>query len=231
MKDRQQDLLKILTSQYIKTAIPVSSKSIESNLKLSSATIRNEMAELEEEGYIYHPYTSAGRVPTELGYKFFVDNFIDDIVLGKKEQLFLGEVVKSFKNFENQIAKELAKGIAEFSKGAVFIAFSDNNFYYTGISNLFSQPEFQENQLVYNLSQVIDHLDNVVSKIFDAIEFDIEIYIGSQNPFSSDCSSVITKYENNKKVGLLGILGPTRMDYQNNISLLKYGQELINNLD
>jgi len=232
MNPRQQDLFKIITSQYIKTVIPVSSKYITESgkFRLSSATIRNEMAGLEQEGYIYHPHTSAGRVPTEKGYQFFVANFLKDLKLGQKEQTMLDSIMASFKKFEPQLPKELAKGIAEFSNGAVFVAFSDRDFYYTGLSNLFSQPEFEQHQLVYSLSQVIDHLDRIVNKIFNNIESDVEIYIGSQNPFSRDCSLVITKYKAKKDVGLLGILGPTRMDYESNASLVKYSQTLINNL-
>ena len=232
MNPRQQNLLKIITTQYIKTAQPVSSRFITEagNFDLSSATIRNEMAELEEQGYIFHPHTSAGRMPTELGYQFFIENFLDEMELGKKEQTMLEKSIESFSGFEPKTVKELAKVIAAFSNGAVFAAFSDRDFYYTGIANLFSQPEFEQRQLVYDLSQVIDHLDRVVGNIFKSIESDVEIYIGSKNPFSRDCSSVITKYKVKKDSGLLGILGPMRMDYQNNVSLLKYGQELINSL-
>lgn len=232
MNTRQKNLFKIIVSQYIKTAVPVSSKHITEfgEFQLSSATIRNEMAELEQEGYIYHPHTSAGRVPSEKGYQFFIENFLEDLKLGQKEQIMLDGIIKSFQKFEPQLPKELAKGIAEFSNGAVFVAFSDSDFYYTGISSLFAQPEFVEHQLVHHLSQVIDHLDKVVSKIFDDIKTDVEIYVGENNPFGHDCSSVISKYKNKKHSGLLGILGPTRMDYENNVSLIKYSQELINSL-
>lgn len=232
MNNRQQDLFKTIASQYIKTAVPVSSKYITEfgKFELSSATIRNEMAELEQEGYIYHPHTSAGRVPTEKGYQYFVENFLKDLKLGKKEQSLLDSIIESFQEFEPRVAKDLAKGIAEFSNGAVFVAFSDRDFYYTGLSNLFSQPEFEQHQLVYHLSQVMDHLDNVVAEIFDDIDADVEIYVGGQNPFGQDCSSVIIKYKNKKDLGLLGILGPTRMDYESNVGLIKYCQELINSL-
>ncbi|MAF13818.1 MAG: hypothetical protein CMI53_02925 [Parcubacteria group bacterium] len=233
MNTRQQNLLKIITSQYIKTAQPVSSQFItdKGKFKLSSATIRNEMAELEAKGYISHPHTSAGRVPTERGYQYFVENFLEDLTLNKRQQDFLRKVSQPFSRFEPQVAKELAKSMAEFSNGAVFVAFSDNEFYYTGISYLFAQPEFFEHEVVYNLSQVIDHLDTVVNKIYDSVMPDIEIYIGSQNPFSNDCSVVITNYQVKGNSGVLGILGPTRMDYKNNASLIKYCQQLINNLN
>ncbi len=232
MNPRQQNLLKIITSQYIKTAQPVSSKFIAEagNFDLSSATIRNEMAELEQSGYIYHPHTSAGRMPSEKGYQFFVDNFLMENKISKRQQEFLDNLVKKFDRFEPKTVKDLAKGIAEFSNSAVFVAFSGNDFYYTGLSNLFSQPEFTQHSLVYSLSQVIDHLDQVVNKIFNNINFEVKVAIGSNNPFAKDCSAVLTKYQAKGSMGLLGLLGPIRMDYQNNVGLIKYGQQLINNL-
>ena len=232
MNNRQQNLLKKIISQYIKTAEPVSSKLIseKKNFSFSSATIRNEMAELEREGYICQPYISAGRIPTEKGYQFYVENFLSDTALRENEEAELKSILKSFKTFEPKLVKDIAKTIANFSSGTVFVAFEDNDFYYTGIYNLFSQPEFAEKEIIYSLSQVIDHLDSVVINIFDQIENDVEIFIGSQNPFSSDCSSIITKFNVKKKLGVLGLLGPTRMDYDNNVSLIKYCQDLINQI-
>jgi len=232
MNERQQNLFKLIVSEFTKSALPVGSKFIASSgkFKLSPATIRNEMVELENQGLISHPHTSAGRIPTQKGYEYFVENFITDIELNQKQKDFLDKTVKSFKDFKPQACKEIAKGVSEFTNGAVFVAFSDNDFYYTGLSNLFSQPEFEQHQLVYSLSRVIDHLDNVIKKIFNNINHDVEIYIGSNNPFSADCSSLVTKFGNKDNQGILGIIGPTRMDYQNNVSLLKYSQQLINNL-
>lgn len=232
MNERQQKLLKLIINQYIKTAQPIGSKFIADlgKFDLSPATIRNEMSELENLGYIYHPHTSAGRVPTEKGYQFLVENLLTDSVINKREQDSLDKIIAFFDKFEFQVTKELAKGITNFTNGAVFVAFSDRDFYYTGLSNLFSQPEFEQHHLVYSLSQVIDHLDNVLGSIFNNIENDVEVYIGSKNPFSKDCSSMITKYKSKDNIGLLGILGPLRTNYENNIGLLKYSQELINNL-
>lgn len=231
MKDRQKILLKSIVSEYIKTAEPVSSKfiALAGDFALSPATIRNEMAELEDQGYICHPHTSAGRVPTEKGYRFFVDNYLTDEKLSKKEKECLDSIFQIGSSFEPIILKNLAKKISDFCQNAVFVAFSENDFYYTGLSNLFSQPEFSEHQVVYNLTKVIDHLDVVVNKIYSQIDSDVKISIGSENPFAIDCSSIIAKYDYKNENGLLGIIGPIRMDYQNNFSLINYSQNLINN--
>ena len=229
MNERQQSLLKILTIEFIKTAQPVSSQFITDfgGFDLSSATIRNEMADLEKQGYIFHPHTSAGRVPTEKGYQYFVENFIEEDGLSKKNQDSLSAVAQGYNQFEYALVKNLAKQMAALSDSAVFVAFANNDFYYTGLSNLFSQPEFFQHQLLYDLSNVIDHLDTTINKIFNRIDDQIDITVGSKNYFSHECSSVLIKYDTGDYQGIVGILGPMRMDYQNNFNLVKYSQELI----
>jgi len=231
LDDRQKNLLNSIISQYIKTAVPVGSKLVasDSDFDLSPATIRNEMAKLEEAGYIFQPHTSAGRAPTHKGYEFYVANFLKDSDLPAKKQEFLLKTIKSFKNYEPALVKQLAKGIAELATGTVFVGFSNSDFYYTGLSTLFSQPEFNERRFVHDVSRVIDHFDQVLEKLFSDVGDDIHILIGRNNPFGMECSSVITKYEINDQIGLVGILGPTRMDYQNNFSLIKCGRNLISN--
>ncbi len=82
LTERQKEILRFVVGEYVRTAVPVSSESVarRQTLAVSPATIRNEMAVLEEKGYISHPHTSAGRVPTDLGYRYFVQ-----YLLGKAE--------------------------------------------------------------------------------------------------------------------------------------------------
>jgi heat-inducible transcriptional repressor len=88
LTERQQTILRLIVQQYIQSATPVSSKSIieDYNLGISSATVRNEMAILEEKGYLIQPHTSAGRVPTEAGYRYFVEKLMEKVDLTAEEQ-------------------------------------------------------------------------------------------------------------------------------------------------
>ncbi len=88
LTDRQQTILRLIIQEYVEAALPVSSKYIkdEFNLGVSSATIRNEMAVLEELGYLAQPHTSAGRVPTEMGYRYFVEKLMEKVDLPDAEQ-------------------------------------------------------------------------------------------------------------------------------------------------
>lgn len=232
MTERQQKLLNFIIEEYIKTAQPVGSKTLAdaSDFDLSSATIRNEMAELENSGYIYQPHTSAGRIPTEMGYRFYVDNFtkVDD--LGGRQKNLMSKLIKEISKPEPESIKMLAKGLAEIANQAIVVGFSPNNVYYTGLSNLFNQPEFAQHELVFRISQIIDHLDQVMFEIFNSVNDDVKILIGKNNPFGSDCSTVLTKYQFKNQPGLLGILGPMRMNYQQNINLVNFSQQFINKL-
>lgn len=224
MNERQEKLFINIVKEHIKSGSPVGSKFLTEkfHLDVSPATVRNDMAELEQEGLICQPYTSAGRVPTEEGYRYYLKNYLSQaIVAGKKEKTSLDMVVSG--NEKENIAdrdfikKQLAKKVAELSHGAVIMAFSRSDIYYTGISNLFSQPEFADMNIIYSISEVVDSLDDVISKVFSEIE-DVDIKIGRDNYFSDKCASVFRR----KGDKVVGILGPVRMDYESNLGLLDY---------
>lgn len=233
MEERTQKLLHSIVKEYIKTAQPVASKLLVDKYKLdiSPATVRNEMAILEDEGYIHQPHTSAGRVPTEKGYQFYVDNFLAAKEPKADSQKVLEEVARKMKQQEEQLIKGLARELAEISQQMVFVGLAPYDAYYTGLSNIFSQPEFAEQNLVYDLSRVVDHLDEVTVKLFRRdFKAEPEIIIGSRNPFGNMCSAVWSSYRFGSKQGLFGVLGPMRMDYEVNLGLVNYVKELINNL-
>ena len=92
---RQNEMLKIIVEEYIKTAKPVGSKSICDSLNCSSATVRNEMAYLEDIGYLEKTHTSSGRVPSELGYRYYVDNLMKPKELTGEEVLTLQTILSN----------------------------------------------------------------------------------------------------------------------------------------
>jgi len=230
ISERKQLILKTILREYIKTAQPVSSGALVDKYKLdiSPATVRNEMMELEEAGYILQPHTSAGRVPTALAYDLFVDDLISNKKrqLHDKEQKLLDNVLKS----DDSSRRQLAKIIAELSQGAVFWAFHKNDLYYTGISNLFSQAEFRQLNLVCDVSVVIDRLEEIIAEVFDSLESGHQVLIGEKNPFGNFLSTVIWKYKKNNQTGVFGILGPMRMDYEKNLALVEYLAANLNKL-
>lgn len=228
MNERQENLLKYIVEEFYCAAQPVGSSLLAGKYypDLSSATIRNEMAELEKENYIIQPYTSAGRIPTEKGYRYYLDNLLKEKKLSKSKCGVIDDGFSSKGDIRDNV-KKISKSIAAMSSEMIFVAFDKYDFYYTGISNLIAKPEFCNQNLILNISKVIDHFDEVLENIFNKINDDVDILIGSQNPFSPNCSAVITKYKIKGTEQLFGILGPMRMNYQENRAILEYFKDRV----
>lgn len=221
ISDRKKTILRTIIKEYIKNAQPVSSGILVEKCKLgvSPATIRNDMVELEEDGYIIQPHTSAGRIPTELAYELELEEISRDKKSLKEAELTL---LDNLFSIEEGGAKQTAKAIAELSNAAVFWAFHKNDLYYTGLSNLFAQPEFKQSEIVYDVSVIIDHMEEIIDDMFEKIDDGEQVLIGSKNPFGAFLSTVLVKYKKDKKSGVFGIMGPIRMDYAHNLALINY---------
>lgn len=220
LTERQQQLLKTIVESYIKEVQPVASGYLVGKMKnaVSSATIRNEMVFLEKENYIEQPHTSAGRIPTEKAYNFYVENLMQVCADGE----FAMDQVK-----DRAGVKMLAKKLSEITGETVVVAFDNNDFYYTGISNLFSKVEFEDRNLLIDMSQVIDHLDSALAGIFDEVD-SIQTYIGQNNPFGTKCSSVVVSLPVADQNIILAIIGPMRMNYAQVIGVINYISDKLN---
>lgn len=225
MDKRKELILKTIIKEYIKTALPIGSEGLveKYNLDISSATVRNEMADLEEAGYIAQPHTSAGRIPTEKAYSFYLDNLSEKKLSESEAKIFKEVLAKK----EEADFKQAAKLMAKISGNAIFWAFHKHNLYYTGVSNLLHQPEFSESHMVYDISGLIDRLDEIIGSIFNDLKFGPQIMLGSKNPFSEHCSAIVAKYRLGDDIGLVGVLGPMRMNYEKNLALVKFINDIL----
>lgn len=216
MDERQELILETIIKEHVASGAPVSSSILvdKYRLNISSATVRNEMAVLEEQGFIVQPHTSAGRVPTKKAYKWFISRLKTEVVQGNE--------AKTLGKLEEKDFKKVAKNMAEMSGLAVFWAMPEQNVYYTGLSNLLSRPELIQAQLLAEFSEVIDNLDDIVNEYFDDIASTPAILVGSDGPFGDFCSAIVVKYSVDGHEGVFGVLGPLRLDYAKNLALVKF---------
>ncbi len=224
---RQQQLLAYIVEEYIKTAQPVSSKLLGEAHRLdwSSATIRNEMAVLEELGLLYQPHTSAGRVPTEQAYRMYVDQSAGMCELSIEERNRLQNIVETD---SRRKMKELAKQVADISGEAVMVGFDTDDLYYTGLSNLFSKPELAHLHLVVNMSQLLDHLDTISLDLSGQANDEVLLLIGTKSPFGPHCSVVFSRC--GKQSALFAVFGMLRMDYLKNKLLVQEVKTILQNM-
>ena len=208
---RQQELLYKIIEFYIKSAIPVGSKQMSEDLNLSSATIRNEMADLEKLGYLIQPHISSGRIPTQNAYKFYIEFILKNEKKSDFDWTLLDKYEVKFETRDD--FKNLAKKLADVLELSIIVAFSKHDVFYTGMSKLFSQPEFKKDFIyVSDFSNLFDQIDEKIENIFDEFLKTKEplILIGEDNPFSKFCGSIF--YQINGS--LICVVGPIRMDYK-----------------
>lgn len=233
--DRRTQVLKAIVQHFVTTAEPVGSNTIIVSYKfeVSPATIRNEMASLEKEGLIFQPHTSSGRVPTELGYRRFIEEIADFESATLKAKKILDTV---WAEYTAEKAKEkIYDGVNILARTTNNVSFAtvpgSQHTFFLGLSNVLKQPEFQLDPI--RASQVVEMLENDDNFLTTLSRLDVDeapqIYIGTENiiPQIQSCSIIVSKYRVGDYEGLLGILGPTRMDYPFCTAMLQEVKKLL----
>jgi heat-inducible transcriptional repressor len=229
MTDRQQQILRAIVEQYAEVASPVGSSLLAKVFSVSSATIRAEMAELERGGYIQQPHTSAGRIPTDKGYRTYVNGLgetsLETAVEGRGERA-LAQRVQAGGAPERTI-RNAVDTLVELTQN-LSLATIGNQLYMSGLSNLFGQPEFINGGQVQQVASLLDNLEPWLREA--APNEPLSVYIGSENPIgrTAGVSLIISRFRSPfSDRSYIGVLGPTRQSYHDNMQLVRRaGQEL-----
>lgn len=233
MNARQKKIFTALVEHYTETALPVGSQALldRFHFPVSSATLRNDMVELEEQGYLYQPHVSAGRIPTDQGYRFYVEEIMGDEELSQKDQLRLRKELLMLKAKHIRLVRSTAKLLSALSGNlAVAGIVNKEEFYDFGMKELLEKPEFQNIDELSRVVEALDSLDDRVAELMDKVKDNrIHIFIGDQNPLPeiSNCSLIVAPYRSDKGMGLLALIGPKRMEYAKNRALMEYMRNLL----
>lgn len=228
-EDRKKKVLSAIIKHFIETAEPVGSNTIliSYQFHVSPATIRNDMMSLEKSGYIFQPHTSAGRIPTDKGYRLFVDE-IADYKKARTEALKALTIIREKYKAEKVRERlyDTVNLLARASNAVSFATTPDNpRTFFLGMSNVLRQPEFaSDNIRASEVIEVLEHSDNFVKTLASLeITNKVRTFIGEENILQQiqSCSIIVTRYEQDGFMGYLGILGPKRMNYAYNIVLLE----------
>lgn len=238
MTQRQQKLLYAIVEQYAEVASPVGSSLLAKVFDVSSATIRSEMAALERLGYIMQPHTSAGRVPTDKGYRFYVNAVAEQTeasrILPESETLALpGAAERALSSrvhhagLPERTIRNAVDTLVELTHN-LGLATIGQQLYMSGLSNLFGQPEFVQKGQVQQVAVLLDNLEPWLREA--APNEPLSVYIGRENPIgrSAGCSLIISRFRSPfSDRSYIGVLGPTRQSYRDVMSLVRHaGQEL-----
>lgn len=238
---RQTQILVAIIEQYAEVAGPVGSVTLAKLFNVSSATIRSEMAKLEDLGLIMQPHTSAGRIPTDKGYRFYVNRLTAQSE-GEDEQILLNannskDSLRGFRAISSRVSaqndradhaiRSAVDSLVELT-GNLGLATIGDQLYMNGIYNLFSQPEFESGEAVQSVAQLLDNLEPWLREV--APNEPLNVYIGSENPIgkSSGASLIISKFESPfSENSYIGVLGPTRQNYGKVVRLVQKTGEFL----
>ncbi len=228
LTDRQRVVLELIIREYIQSASPISSKFIEKeyDLGISPATIRGEMHELIEKGYLFQPHTSAGRMPTDKGYRFFVD------LLSYSEAKHLEkQLERKIRQMQREIGesihfiREFTRFLAHTSSALTISYFPKENILLKeGWAEAFRDPEFTDIEKIHDFMGMISDFEDHIDAFLLAEKMDsTRVYIGKECPLSEkhDFSVLLSPCKMSKKKGILAIMGPKRMPYDKNIYLVE----------
>lgn len=224
MTERQAHILAAIIEQYAEVASPVGSVTLAKLFQVSPATLRAEMSRLEEMGYISQPHTSAGRMPTDKGYRFYVNHLTN-----QQEPMQL--IDRSARAIDTRVAhagepsqaiRSAVDSLVEITHN-LGIATIGGQLYMSGLSRLLAQPEFLQTQAVRGVANLLDNLEPWLREA--APTEPLNVYIGEENPIgrSSGCTLIISRFRSPySDNSYIGILGPTRQSYRNVMSLVQH---------
>ena len=234
--DRQLQILKAIIEEYIATAQPVASETLDKkyNLGVSPATIRNEMVKLNTMGYLIQPHTSAGRTPTQKALRLYVDKLMKMEELSIAEEVSVKQKIWEYRKKVNKLLKEATKALAQETRTMSLSATEQGDIYASGMSFILDMPEFYDIDMTKHLLETLDEYNywwNIFSRMKED-EDPLAILLGDNmsRKFLNRCGGVFIRFESPNNTGVIGVVGPSRLNYPKIIPVVKYMGELINTI-
>lgn len=231
MTERQRLILAAIIEQHAEIAAPVGSIMLAKLFGVSSATIRSEMARLEEMGLIEQPHTSAGRVPTDAGYRFYVntlnEGYVPENPLLDRGARAIDARVNTHGDRADRAIRSAVDSLVDLTQNLGLATIGDE-LYLSGIGNLFSQPEFLHGDHAQSVARLLDNLEPWLREV--APNEPLNVYIGSENPIgkSSGATLIISRFRSPySDHSYIGVLGPTRQSYAKVMRLVRHAGAML----
>lgn len=225
--DRQKQVLKAIVEGFVKSSQPIGSNYIVEMLpfNVSSATIRNDMTELTQAGFIAQPHTSAGRVPTDKGYKAYIEMTMrEHKELSHRQQEILSAHFRRLKGLQERF-REAARLLSELSGNVGLLIDDTNQVYMSGLSNLSKLPEFRDAEFGEDFMELLENPLTRFRKIAQELNHYPKVVFGDKS--FGRASIIITRFgPGGKKI--VSVIGPMRMPYGKTLPAVDYIAKILN---
>ena len=224
---RKAAVLRAVVGDYIRSGEPVGSRSIaaRAGLRVSAATIRNDMAALEDLGYLRQPHTSAGRIPTDLGYRFYVDHLPRWPRLSEPNQRLIARFFGEPPEDPDEVVRGTTVLLSRVTRyGVVARPPGSAHVVLGGTSNIVGEETFERRETVRRLLELLEQ-ETTILDLLEALaeEGDVAVRIGVEIPLAAmqEASVVVAPYRRaGRTIGAIAVIGPTRMHYPEAISAI-----------
>ncbi len=233
MNERQIKVLAAVVKEYTKTGLPVGSRHLceAYGFDVSSATLRADMAHLEDEGLLYQPHTSAGRIPTDEGFRYFVEEIMPERELSKREQQQLQKELLKLRAQNTRLMRTTAKLLSTVGNcAAVMVNAKTGEVSEFGMRNLLEHADRDSIDDLCKIAEALDYIDERCEMLMQELpDGKTQIFIGEENPISrtKNYAMVVSKYENDGEEGIVALIGPKNMKYDKNKSLIDYVKKFL----
>jgi len=231
LNTRQAQILKAIIEEYIELAQPIASVDLvqRRGIPLSGATVRNVMSHLVRKGYLKMQHISSGRFPTELAYRYYIANLMEEPDLSVLEEVSIKQKLLQEKYEVEKFLRDITNILSE-STNCLSIALTENNFLsYTGSSKILEDLEFLEINVMKAVLRLVDDY-KLAKSVFDKVPHNegVAILIGREIGLAHmEPVSIIFTCKN---VGGLqcyfGVIGPSRIRYNKVIPIIRYVSQL-----
>jgi len=236
LTDRQINIIKTIVEEFTVTGEAVGSVTLENKYRLgvSPATLRNEMAVLEEKGLLTQPHTSSGRIPTPMAIKFYVKELMKEREMSVAEEVNVKSRVWDHRFNRDDLLREATRVLAERTKALCVATTDSGQTFHSGYANIFNSIEFEEN---LDVTREIFYLLDSHQRLYDvfgraATNNPIHILIGDEMGISlfEPVSCVFADIRFGDKRGNIGIIGTSRQEYDRNIPMVRFVANLVNQI-
>ncbi|KKR24430.1 MAG: hypothetical protein A3C27_03130 [Candidatus Levybacteria bacterium RIFCSPHIGHO2_02_FULL_39_36] len=228
---RQIDILKNIVKEYIDTAQPIGSETLEKkfDLGVSPATIRNEMAEMVRLGYLSKPHSSSGRTPTSKAIKFYINELMKEKEMSVAEEVEAKEKIWDLREKREGFLRAATKNLAQKTHSLAVALTDEGDIFYSGYSNILEMPEFYDIDITKNLLNILDDI-SYFDKIMRRLENECSVFL--EDDFDEEILKpygfVFSRFETHgNHIGTIGVIGPCRMQYDLVIPVVRYFGNLV----
>ncbi len=228
LTERQMTIFRLAVEGHISTGEPIGSEWVVEQLseKVSSATVRADLLELERAGLLKQPHTSAGRVPTEEGYRAYIETYMRPAEVSEEVDILEGELDAS--DTPEEKVRHIARELSNLAGNIIMVGVDPRSLYSVGMGHMYSSSESNNTDVMRQISRALDRTDDLMDNLFEvAVSGDVKILIGKQNPIDENLSLMVTTYASSEGERIMALLGFMRMRYDRNIALMQAMKRLL----